>query len=187
MANLVRNDLTIEGPNVHGVLDAIGFKQPSTLQGLNEVVLIDLYRLGHEFTCEWPMPYGGYLDGDVFEVTDNKASFKFYTKNTHAQKVIWAISNRFPEYKFTYSVNWAGDDLIGGEVVERGEQTSFVNIHFHASFCPDYEEPPNPECNVPGCSVLFLPFTESQLKEFRRRRTQQAKKDAEEFQAEEAK
>src|SRR5437016_4632088 len=125
MANLVRNDLTIEGPNVHEVLDAIGFKQPSTLNGLNEVVLIDLHRLGHEFNCQWPMPYGGYQEGDLFELTENRASFKFYTKNERTQHIIWALSNRFAGHKFTSKTNDAINGLIAGEVVEGGEQTIF--------------------------------------------------------------
>ena len=196
MANLVRNDLTIEGPNVQQVLDAIGFMRPSTLPGLSEIVLIDLYRLGHEFNCKWPMPYGGYLDGDVFEVTDNKASFKFYTKNERTQQIIWALSQRFPGYKFTCTTNDVINGLIAGEVVEGGEQTVFVDVHCHEHLIPEvmcgcptekFIELATKPCLVPDCSILFPPPTEADLNEWRKHATQQATKDAtEEFQAEEA-
>ena len=193
MANIVRNDLTIEGPNVKVVLDAIGFKQPSTLKGLNEVVLIDLYRLGNEFNCQWPMPYGGYQEGDLFELMENRASFKFYTKNERAQHIIWALSKRFPGLKFTSTTNDLINGLVAGEVVEgAAERKVFVDVHCHEHLIPEVMFGPiekviglaTKPCPMPGCSILFPPPSEAEVKEWRRHAAQQSKNDAEEFQAE---
>jgi hypothetical protein len=185
VANLIRNDLIIEGPNVQPVLEFIGFKQPSTLPGLNDIVLIDLYRLGHEFNCKWPMPYGGYLDGDVFEVTDNKASFKFYTKNERTLQIIWALSERFPEYKFTCKTNDVVNGLIAGEVMEGGKQTVFVDVHGHEALVPEvmteyplekYIALATKPCAVPDCSILFPPPTEAELNGWRKQAASEAKR-----------
>ena len=197
MANLIRNDLIIEGPDVQSVLDFIGFKQRSTLPGLNEIVLIDLYRLGHEFNCNWPMPYGGYQEGDLFELMDNKASFKFYTRNERTQQIIWALSERFPGCQFTCKTNDVINGLIAAEAVEGGEQRVFVDVHCHEHLIPEVMcgypvdkviELATKPCPVPDCAILFPPPTEVELNEWRRHAAEQAKKDAaEEFQAEEAK
>lgn len=190
MANIWRNDLTIEGPNVQLVLDAIGFKKSSTLSGLNEIVLIDTHRLGHEFGCQWPMRYGGAQEGDVLKLTDNKVSFKFYTRvgTGYAQPIIWALSKKFFEYKFTSTIRELSNGRIGGEVLVAGEQTVYVDIHGHDDLVPEiaWSKPPSLEpCKVPDCTILFPTATPEDVKAWYRRQEQDAKSIAEEeFKAE---
>src|ERR1700678_413184 len=102
MANLVRNDLEIQGDNIKTVLDAIGFNPKglpivwnAKVQPENIAVLINFDRIvprpkeppvegwDEWVTRNWgTTPYDGYADGDIFELTDNKVSFKFYTRWT---------------------------------------------------------------------------------------------------------
>ena len=190
MANLMRNDLTIEGPNVQRVLDAIGFEQPSTLVGLPDVVLIDLYRLGHEFGCRWPMPYfGADLPGDIFELSEHKVAFKFYTRDGHAQQVVWGISRKYPEYKIRYECSDPMNGYRGGEVLQAGKQLLWCDYHscgkcYIPETAPTFASdlPPLaedlPRCQQEACDEVFPRTTQEQLDAWRTEMRQREEKEA---------
>jgi len=106
MANLVRHVLTIEGPNVRRVLDAIGFNPSGVHLGPGTdpespdlAVVIDFDRIvprpaekPEEGWEKWidrnwgSLPYDGYSDGDVFELTESQSFVQ----------VLYPIDARFP-------------------------------------------------------------------------------------------
>lgn len=126
MSNLVRNDLTIEGANVKEVLDAIGFNTVVRWGGEDVLVLFNFERIvprpqpappecpteaeaRYEWWRKWysdnweTTPYDGAQPGDIFELTDTKASFKFYTRWTPAFGAVEKVAERFPACRFTFS------------------------------------------------------------------------------------
>jgi hypothetical protein len=146
MANLVRNDLIIEGEDVKQVLDAIGFNPDGVpivsgaqVQPENVAVLIDFDRIvprpkdmpeegwDRWFSENWgTTPYDGARPGDVFEVTDSKAHFKFYTRWTSAFPLIETLSKRFPEFRF-HLRSWEMENQYSGEAAwENGQRTIYV-------------------------------------------------------------
>ena len=162
MANLVRNDLEIQGSNIKMVLDAIGFNPGgvpivwgAAIQPDKIAVLIDFNRIvprpteppveGWDvwFTKNWgTVPYGGYSDGDIFEITQDSVALKFYTKWTPAFPLIETLAKRFPECKFTLQV-WDQTDHCFGEVAwQNGLRTLFVPM-FGMKMRDDADEPAN--------------------------------------------
>lgn len=162
MANLVRNDLEILGENIKMVLDAIGFNPNGVpiewnaeAQPENIAVLIDFKRIvprpteppiegwDEWITKNWgTMPYDGYSDGDIIELTDNKVSFKFYTRSTPAFPLIETLAKRFPEFKFTFQ-SWDQTNHRFGEVTwQNGLRTLFVPM-FGMKLRNDADEPAN--------------------------------------------
>jgi hypothetical protein len=162
MANLVRNDLAIEGDNIKTVLDAIGFNPKGVtlvsnakVQPENIAVLINFDRIVQrpkeppvEGWDEWvtknwgALPYDGYADGDIFELTEDKASFKFYTKWTSAFFLIETLAKRFPEFTF-HLRNWEQTNHLNGEAAWRnGMRTLFVPM-FGMKVRDDADEPGN--------------------------------------------
>ena len=156
MANLMRNNLLIEGKNVKKVLDFIGFN--SRIQPANTVILIDFERIvprpqerpdeGWEkwISENWgTMPYDGYLEGDIFEVTNEKAFFKFYTKSTSAFPVIDQLARQFLEFTFHLS-NWELTNHWWGEAEwEKGERRLYVPLFARKSKC---------DADVPACDPV---------------------------------
>jgi hypothetical protein len=162
MANLTRNDLRIEGENINKVLDAIGFNPGgvpivwgAAIQPDNIAVLINFNRIvprpkeppveGWDdwITRNWgTVPYDGYSEGDIFELTDEKVSFKFYTKSTPAFPLIETLAKRFPESKFNLR-SWELTNHRFGEVTWRnGLCTLFVPM-FAMKLRDDADEPAN--------------------------------------------
>ncbi len=114
MPNLTRNDLRVEGENINKVLDAIGFNPGgvpivwgAAIQPDNIAVLIDFNRIvprpvkaplegwDEWITKNWgTMPYDGYSDGDISELTDNMVWFKFYTRWTPAYDLLPAFRTK---------------------------------------------------------------------------------------------
>ncbi len=160
MANLVRNDLEILGDNIKTVLDAIGFNPNGVpivwnaqVQPENIAVLIDFNRIvprpkdspvegwDEWITKNWgTVPYDGYSDGDIFELTDKKVSFKFYTKSTPAFPLIETLAKRFPEFKFNFQ-SWDQSNHRFGEVTwKNGLRTLFVPM-FGMKMRADADEP----------------------------------------------
>ncbi|HVP58472.1 MAG TPA: hypothetical protein VMU02_10265 [bacterium] len=144
MPNLMRNDLIIEGNNVPQVLDAIGFK--STVPLIGEV-LIDFGRIMPqpqdivgEAVSAWRCDnwgslglYDGARSGDIFELTGNKARFKFYTAfwQPHGGSAVPAIetlAKRFPAFKFHLRA-WEQQEHVVGDVAwENGQRTLCVPL-----------------------------------------------------------
>ena len=162
MANLVRNDLEILGDNIKTVLDAIGFNPNGAaivwnakVQPENIAVLIDFNRIfprptetptegwDEWITKNWgTMPYDGYSDGDIFELTDKKVSFKFYTKSTPAFPLIETLAKRFHEFTFNFQ-SWDQTNHRFGEVTwQNGVRTIFVPM-FNLKTKPDDDVPAN--------------------------------------------
>jgi hypothetical protein len=162
MANLVRNDLEILGDNIKTVLDAIGFNPNGVpiiwnakVQPENIAVLIDFKRIVPrpkeppvEGWYEWitknwgTMPYDGYSEGDIFELADNKVSFKFYTKWTPAFPLIETLAKRFRQFKFNFK-SWDQTNHRFGEVTwQNGLRTLFVPM-FPMKLKSDADEPAN--------------------------------------------
>jgi hypothetical protein len=162
MANLVRNDLEIQGNNVKTVLDAIGFNPNGVpivwnakVQSENIAVLIDFKRIvprpkeppvegwDEWVTKNWgTTPYDGYSDGDIFELTDNKVSFKFYTKCTPAFPLIETLAKRFPQFKFHFQ-SWDQTNHRFGQVTwQNGLRTLFVPM-FPLKTKPNDDVPAN--------------------------------------------
>jgi hypothetical protein len=195
MANLFRNDLSIEGDNIQRALSVIGFKEESLIKELG-VVLIDLPRIipmpARELQGEWVTknwggsPYDGLMEGDLLELSATRVVFKFFTRHGPVQKIIWKLAERFPELKFTYEVREEVNDLVGGEVLEDGKQSLFVDLHFHPPTFIDDEACPSFVCDVQNCSSLFPPPSSEQLEHYRKRRGQNAIRMIEEFGAEAA-
>jgi hypothetical protein len=193
MANLFRNELTIEGENIQRVLDFIGFQKPSLIEELG-VVLIDFPPIvpmpAAAITPEWARenwggsPYDGYIEGDLFELTDRKVAFKFFTKHAPVEKIIFKLAERFSELKFTYAVHDTVNEFVGGMVLENGTQALFVDLHLHPIPVADEEECPNFVCDVQNCSILFPAPTSEQLEHYRKLRGQDAIRMMEEFGAE---
>jgi hypothetical protein len=146
MANLFRNDLEIQGSNIKMVLDAIGFNPGgvpivwgAAIQPDNIAVLIDFNRIvprpeespvegWHEWvTRNWgTVPYDGYSEGDIFELTDEKVSFKFYTKSAPAFPLVETLARRFPQFKVNFK-SWDLTNHRFGEVTwQNGLCTLFV-------------------------------------------------------------
>ena len=146
MANLVRHDLEIHGGNIKTVLDAIGFNPGGVpivwnaeVQPENIAVLINFNRIvlrpeeppvegwDEWITRNWgTVPYDGYSDGDIFELTDEKVSFKFYTKSTPAFPLIETLAKRFPECKFTLQTCDQTNHRFGEVTWQNGLCTLFV-------------------------------------------------------------
>ena len=162
MPNLTRNDLRIEGENISNVLDAIGFNpggvpivRGAAVQPANIAVLINFDRIvprpaeppvegwDEWITKNWgTMPYDGYSDGDIFELTQGSVSFQFYTRWTPAFPLIETLAKRFPECKFTLQV-WDQTDHCFGEVAwQNGLRTLFVPM-FGMKMRDDADEPAN--------------------------------------------
>lgn len=162
MANLVRSDLEIQGNNIKMVLDAIGFNPGgvpivwgAAIQPENIAVLINFNRIvprpaeppvegwDEWITKNWgTMPYDGYSDGDIFELTDDKVSFKFYTRSTPAFPLIETLAKRFPEFKFSFQ-SWDQTNHRFGEVTwQNGLRTLFVPM-FGMKLRDDADEPAN--------------------------------------------
>ena len=111
MANIVRNDITIEGGNLQQILDAIGF---NTHFGASEdKYTVFNYELiapppkdeppeGWEdwYSNNWgSFPYGGAEPGDILERSDTKICFKVYTKSGSAYDMVEKVAKRFPQYR----------------------------------------------------------------------------------------
>jgi len=146
MSNLVRNDVTIEGANVREVLQAIGFNPGGApivwgakVQPENIAVLIDFNRITprpnatpKEGWRKWVddnwggVPYDGYEQGDLFELSENRVSFKFYTKNHPAFPVIETLAKAFPAYKVKYGSWELTNHLIGEAAWENGNRKLYV-------------------------------------------------------------
>jgi hypothetical protein len=125
MANLMRTVLDIQGTHVKEVLDYIGFNPEGkpiaadTPYGAPDLaVLIDFNRVvpmpttePSEGWSEWwydnwnTVPYDGYKEGDIIEVTETKARFIFYTKWAAAYPVVDTLAIHFPLYSF-HMQNW---------------------------------------------------------------------------------
>lgn len=132
MPNVMRTTLHIQGPHVQDVLNYIGFNPggtyispgtPFDTPGLR--VLIDFNRVVPKPAAEPPegwtkwysrnwgsVPYDGYSDGDIIEISEHKASFKFHTKWTAAYFVVHTLAKRFSDYSFQM-LNWetGGDEF----------------------------------------------------------------------------
>jgi hypothetical protein len=146
MANLVRNDLEIQGNNIKMVLDAIGFNPDgvpivwgAAIQPENIAILINFNRIvprpeeppiegwDEWITRNWgTVPYDGYFEGDIFELTDEKVSFTFYTKSAPAYPLIETLAKRFPQFKVNFQ-GWDQTNHRFGEVTwQNGLCTLFV-------------------------------------------------------------
>src|SRR5258706_2251904 len=146
MSNLVRHNLTIEGNDVQQVLEAIGFnpegepiKWGTAVQPENAAVLIDFGRIiprpkamPREGWEKWvgeywgTLPYDGARDGDIFELTNSKASFKFYTRSTPAFPVIETLAKRFPQFKVSLRTWELTNHRMGEAEWQNGMRTLFV-------------------------------------------------------------
>jgi hypothetical protein len=93
-------------------LEAIGFNPSGVpiewgakVQPENTALLIDFNRItprptespkegwGKWVDDNWGgLPYDGYEEGDLFELTESRASFKFYTKNRAAFPVVETLA-----------------------------------------------------------------------------------------------
>lgn len=159
MANLMRNDLTIEGKNVKQVLDAIGFNPDGApiqwgaeVQPDNIAVLIDFDRIvprpketPSEGWSKWvndnwgASPYGAEA-GDILELTETKVHFKFYTRWTSAFPVIEALAKQFPHFDFRLW-NWELTNHLSGEAAWRnGFRTLYVPM-FQLKLGPNSDLP----------------------------------------------
>jgi hypothetical protein len=160
MANLMRNDLTIEGQNVKQVLDAIGFNPDGVpiqwgaeVQPDNIAVLIDFERIvprpketPSEGWSKWvnanwgALPYDGAEAGDILELTDSKARFKFYTRYDSAFPVIESLAKQFPEFTIRLW-NWELTNHLAGEAAWRnGFRTLYVPM-FQLKLGPNSDLP----------------------------------------------
>jgi hypothetical protein len=144
MANLVRNDLIIEGKDVSTLLEAIGFKQ--RWEWLGEVALIDFSRIRE--MNEWDTyPYGGYQEGDILELTSDKAHFKFYTKNIPAWNLIDKLSDMCPDYRYTLDIWELTNGLLGRSTWEGGYLQFHIRWHYH----PELDDQTGETCRFPCC------------------------------------
>lgn len=162
MPNLTRNDLRVEGENINKVLDAIGFNPGgvpivwgAAIQPDNIAVLIDFNRIvprpvkaplegwDEWITKNWgTMPYDGYSDGDISELTDNMVWFKFYTRWTPAYPLIETLAERFPQFKFSLQ-SWDQTNHRFGEVTwQNGLRRLFVPM-FEMKVRHDADVPAN--------------------------------------------
>jgi len=156
MTNIMRNDLAIEGDDVKPVLDFIGFE--SKVQPLNIPVLINFDNIvprprerPNEGWDKWisenwgTTPYDGYLQGDIFELTDTKAFFKFHTRCTTAFPAIEKLAKRFPDFKF-HLANWELTNHWWGEAAwEKGQRTLYVPLSAMKLKC---------DADVPACDPV---------------------------------
>jgi hypothetical protein len=94
-------------------------------------------------TKNWgTVPYDGYSDGDIFELTANKVSFKFYTKWSSAFPLTETLAKRFPEFKFIFQ-SWDQTNHRFGEITWlNGVRTLFVPM-FGMKVRDDADEPAN--------------------------------------------
>ena len=156
MTNLMRNNLLIEGQDLKPVLDAIGFK--SKVQPQNITVLIDFDRIvprpqeqPNEGWDRWTsenwgtVPYDGYLEGDILELTAKRALFKFYTRSTSAFPAIDQLARRFRDSTFHLS-NWELTNHCWGEAEwKKGQRTLYVPLFAMKLKC---------DADVPACDPV---------------------------------
>jgi hypothetical protein len=194
VANVFRNDLTIEGTTVQDLLGEIGFQQPSLIPQLG-LVLIDFPRIlpkppgadaGWEAENWRGLPYDGWEGRDLFELAPDRVAFQFFTKHAPVQNIVATLAERFPALTFTYIVRDEANDLVGGEILEDGKQSLFVNLHYHEPWFIEDEESSWMTCDIHNCEVFFPAPSTERLDKYRRLRQQNAIRMAEEFGAEEA-
>lgn len=150
MPNITRNDLCIIGQDVKCVLEFIGFNPngiPVTcgtdVRTPNLAILIDFNRIVPKPATEPPQGwrewcyghwgtvklYDGYMDGDIFELSDNQAAFKFYTEWTSAYKCVRALAQRFAEFRFRYSSCDTTNHSMGEVIWEKGYPVVFAPMY----------------------------------------------------------
>lgn len=74
------------------------------------------------------LPYGGYEQGDIFELTENRASFKFYTNKRPAFPVIETLAKAFPAYKVKYGSWELTNHSVGEAMWENGNRKLYVPV-----------------------------------------------------------
>jgi hypothetical protein len=127
MANIIRNDITIEGDNLGRALDAIGFNTRSR-EGTREYTVFNYERIAPPPKDELPegwenwysnnwgsFPYGGAQPGDILERSKTKILFKVYTHCGSAYDMVEKVAKRFPQYSVGV-VMWELANSIIGEV-----------------------------------------------------------------------
>ena len=161
MANLVRNDITIEGDDLQQVLDAIGFKTQfdTRLPSLGEfTVLFNFDRVvarpendpaegwSEWFSNNWgTCPYDCARPKDILEQSDNKICFIVYTKWTPIYDSMSKVVERFPNYKYDLYMWEQSNDIVG--------EVSWVNGRLRLVIQPYTLERRN-DCDCPAfCPV----------------------------------
>jgi hypothetical protein len=162
MANLMRNDLVIEGDNPKTVLDAISSDPDGAPivwnakgQPENIGVIIDFNRIvpcpkerpaegwGKWVWENWGATlYDDFSDGDIFELTENKVSFKFYTRSNPAFPVIETLAKRFPQFTVRFRSWELMSYRVGQAEWKNGMRTVFVPM-FGLKTKSDADEPAN--------------------------------------------
>lgn len=88
--------------------------------------------------------YDDFSDGDIFELTDNKVSFKFYTRSNPAFPVIETLAKRFPQFKVSFRSWELMSFKVGQAEWKNGMRTVFVPV-FGLKMKSDADEPANDE------------------------------------------